>query len=206
MEQKIFHVTEFKSQNSTYSRTIRTDLLSKGVEDLTWKKESETEMLVLDEVRYLSPQDWSCLIDQLNPLIEYNQTVSDPEDRVSIEGGLVTVFDVFPKDYRHSNGNFLPGGVFFYRHKTGRDKYTYGYSGVIWRVGNPNIPKSYIELKPKDYKSTNTVKLGRFKEPAPQQTGIAASTPAPAAPQESSAGYHNSQLANAYAQLGIKLK
>lgn len=206
MEQKIFHVTEFKSQNSTYTRTIRTDLLSKGVEDLNWKKESEAEMLVLDEVRYLSPQDWTCLIDQLNPLIEYNKTVSNSEDRISIEGGLVTVFDVFPKDYRHSNGNFLPGGVFFYRHKTGRDKYTYGYSGVIWRVGNPNIPKSYIELKPKEYNSTNTVRLSNFKDTA-QQTGITASiTATPTAPPDPSAGYHNSQLANAYAQLGIKLK
>jgi hypothetical protein len=162
MDKRVANLTEFKSHNSIYSRISKTNILN-GKEDVQWKKETHKESFFVDKIRYLTPQDWTCLIGQLTPIIEYNNSIEDPEEWVSIEGGLVTVFEVFPRDYRNTNGIFLPGGVFFYRQKTDDGHYTYGYSGTILRVGNPNNPNSYIELKRKDYNVTNTVSLGVFK-------------------------------------------
>jgi hypothetical protein len=186
MDKRVANITEFKSHNSTYSRVAKTNILN-GKEDLQWKKECHNESYILDRIRYLSPQDWSCLIGQLMPIIEYNSSVENPEEWVSIEGGLVTVFDVFPKDYRNTNGIFLPGGIFFYRQKIDNEKFVYGYSGLVVRVGNPNNPNSYIELKRKDYNVTNTVSLGVFKQK-----------------NDTPAGDSKSDLLKAYAQMGIK--
>ena len=129
---------------------------------------------------------------------------------VSVEGGLVTIFDIFPNDYKNASGNFLPGGTFFYRQKIDDGKYTFGYSGVVWRVGNPNIPKSYIELKSKDFSATNTVSLGRFgstkketPKPAPkkEEPKLAPKKEIPPEPLDSGA---NIDLRRAYSQMGIK--
>jgi hypothetical protein len=146
------------------------------------------------------------LLSQLNAIVEYNNSVSDPEEMVSVEGGLVTIFDIFPNDYKNASGNFLPGGTFFYRQKINENKYTFGYSGIIWRVGNPNIPKSYIELKSKDFSATNTVSLGRFgstekEAPKKETPGLEPKKEIPREPLDSGA---NLDLRRAYSQMGIK--
>lgn len=204
MENKVSHTIEFNSKNSTYNKITETDIAN-GTETLIWRKENVRELVILDKVRYLSPQEWACLLSQLNAIVEYNNSVSDPDEMVSVEGGLVTIFDIFPNDYKNGNGNFLPGGTFFYRQKNG-DKYTFGYSGIIWRVGNPNIPKSYIELKSKDFNATNTVSLGRFgstkkETPKPATPKMATIKEIPPEPVDSGA---NVDLRRAYSQMGIK--
>jgi hypothetical protein len=205
MENKVSHVIEFNSKNSTYNKIVETDIAN-GSETLIWKKENVRELIILDKVRYLSPQEWACLLSQLNAIVEYNNSVSDPEEMVSVEGGLVTIFDIFPNDYKNASGNFLPGGTFFYRQKINENKYTFGYSGIIWRVGNPNIPKSYIELKSKDFSATNTVSLGRFgstKKEAPEKETprLEPKKEIPKEPLDSGA---NLDLRRAYSQMGIK--
>lgn len=205
MENKVSHIIEFNSKNSTYNKIVETDLTS-GTETLLWKKENVRDLIILDKVRYLSPQEWTCLLSQLNAIVEYNNSVSDPEEMVSVEGGLVTIFDIFPNDYKNAGGNFLPGGTFFYRQKIGDDKYTFGYSGIIWRVGNPNIPKSYIELKSKDFNATNTVSLGRFgstKKETPRTEAPKAASKKEIPPEPADSGA-NLDLRRAYSQMGIK--
>jgi hypothetical protein len=199
MENKVSHVIEFNSKNSTYNKIVETDILT-GNELLTWKKENVRECVALDKVRYLSPQEWSCLLSQLNAIIEYNNSVSDPEEMVSVEGGLVTIFDIFPNDYKNASGNFLPGGTFFYRQKNG-NKYTFSYSGIVWRVGNPNIPKSYIELKSKDFDATNTVTLGRF---GPRKESPNAALKKEIHREPVADNGSNIDLRKAYSQMGIK--
>jgi len=205
MENKVSHIIEFNSKNSTYNKITETDVTT-GTETLIWKKENVRELMILDKVRYLSPQEWACLLSQLNAIVEYNNSVSDPEEMVSVEGGLVTIFDIFPNDYKNASGNFLPGGTFFYRQKVSEDKYTFGYSGIVWRVGNPNIPKSYIELKSKDFNATNTVSLGRFgstkkETPKPEAPKTVPKKEIPPEPADSGA---NVDLRRAYSQMGIK--
>lgn len=205
METKVSHITEFNSKNSTYTKIVEKDI-STGVEELLWKKESVRECVLLDKARYLAPKEWSCLLSQLNAIIEYNNSVSDPDEMVSVEGGLITIFDIFPNDYINASGIYLPGGTFFFRQKVEEGKYIYGYSGLVWRVGNPNIPKSYIELKKKEFNATNTVSLGRFpapKEPAKEEPKVAVKS-APVPPQTDPAG-SNTDLRKAYAQIGIKM-
>ncbi len=203
IENKVSHVIEFSTKNSTYNKIVEADVLS-GIDRLTWKKENVRECFVLEDVRYLSPPEWACLLRQINAIIEYNNNITDPEEMVSVEGGLVTIFDIFPNDYKNANGNFLPGGTLFYRYKNDEDKYVFGYSGIVWRVGNPNNPKSYIELKSKDFNATNTVTLGRFgaqnKEPAMPK--LAPKKEIPKEPVDSGA---NNDLLKAYSQLGIKI-
>ena len=103
MENKVSHIIEFNSKNSTYNKIVETDLTS-GTETLLWKKENVRDLIILDKVRYLSPQEWACLLSQLNAIVEYNNSVSDPEEMVSVEGGLVTIFDIFPNEYKKASG------------------------------------------------------------------------------------------------------
>ncbi len=213
MEMKVSHITEFNSKNSTYTKIVETDIAN-GSEQLFWKKESVRESVILDKARYLAPKEWACLLSQLNAIIEYNNTVPDPDEMVSVEGGLVTIFDIFPNDYINSNGIYLPGGTFFFRQKQEQGKYIYGYSGLVWRVGNPNIPKSYIELKKKEFTATNTVSLGRFPAPkapaqeaprVPAQEAPKAPAKSPPVPPQTDPAASNNELRKAYAQIGIKM-
>lgn len=164
MGNKILHITEFCSKQSVYQKIIETDLTSHK-EKLFWRKVEGRESVDLEIVRYLSPENWSHLLSQLNAIIEYNRSVPDPEEWLSIDGGLVSVFEIFPRDFVDANGHFQPGGTFFYRRLLNNRKYTYCYSGTIIRVGNPQDQSSYKELNLAGFKATNTVNLGKLKLP-----------------------------------------
>ncbi len=164
MGNKILHTTEFSSKQSVYRKIIETDLTSHK-EKLIWRKVSGQASVDLELVRYLSPENWHHLLSQLNSIIEYNRTIPDPEEWLSIEGGLITVFEIFPHDFLNANGHYQPGGTFFYRSRLDNKKFSYSYSGTIVRVGNPKDQSSYRELNLQGFKATNTVNLGKLKLP-----------------------------------------